>query len=228
MIYPLIEGHTYTIGQLRETEAVLLKDRQQDQEYSAKLRTQRGRDISWAKSRAEEAYAILLFAKHAGISDEATFKFDPAGAADFEIQSNGATIRLQCTMAYEKRPGYDTGGRRHLRKMDEHNKLMLTGERSTIIDVDDVATQIADWRAGIADTIAAKVSKERYVGQDLSLLVYARQCGWDTIDTPFIEIAGPAVASVENWHHVFRKVYIVDEHDFAQFDASDATLRAEA
>jgi hypothetical protein len=64
MIYPLIEGRQYTIGQLRETEAVLLGNRQRDQEYSAKLRTQKGTDISWAKSRAEEAYAILLFAKH--------------------------------------------------------------------------------------------------------------------------------------------------------------------
>ena len=39
-------------------------------EHFAMLRTQKGRDISWAKSRAEEAYAILLFAKHAGIGDD--------------------------------------------------------------------------------------------------------------------------------------------------------------
>jgi hypothetical protein len=221
MIYPLIEGRTYTIGQLRETEATLLKNRQNDQEFSAKLRTQRRSEISWAKSRSEEAYAILLFAKHAGISDEATLTFDPAAAADFEIHSEGATIKLQCTMAYEKRPGHDTGGRRHIRKMDEYNKLVLTGERSSIIDVDDAATQIANWRAGIADAITAKVSKERYVGQGLSLLVYARQCGWDNIDTPFMEIAGPAMAWVEDWRAVFKTVYIVDEHEFARFDARE-------
>jgi hypothetical protein len=219
MIYPLVEGRTYTIGQLRETEAILLRDRQEDQEFSAKLRTQRGNEISWAKSRAEEAYAIMLFAKHAGISDEATFTFDPAAAADFEIQAEGVAVKLQCTMAYEKRPGRDTGGRRHFRKMDELNKLILMGERSSIIDVDDAATQIANWRAGITDAITGKVSKERYVGQDLSLLVYARQCGWDNIDTPFIDIVGPAVASVENWRAVFKAVYIVDEHEFARFDA---------
>jgi hypothetical protein len=137
MIYPLIDGRTYTIGQVRETEAVLLKDRQQDQEFSAKLRTQKGRDISWAKSRAEEGYAILLFAKHFGISDEATFTFDPTAAADFEIQSEGETLKLQCTMAYEKRPGPDTGGKRHFRKMDEYNKLVLMDERSSITEVDD-------------------------------------------------------------------------------------------
>jgi hypothetical protein len=222
MIYPLIEGRTYTIGQLREAEAALLKDRQNDQEFSAKLRTQKGSDISWAKSRSEEAYAILLFAKHAGIRDEATFKFDPAAAADFEVQSEGTTIKLQCTMAFEKRPGRDTGGRRHIRNMDEYNKLVLRGKRSSIIEVDDAATKIANWRAGIADAITAKVSKERYIGQDLSLLVYARQCGWDNFDTPFNEIAGPAVASVENWQRVFKKLYMVDEHKFAQFDASDA------
>jgi hypothetical protein len=55
---------------LRETETVLLEARQQDQEFSARLRTQKGRDIWWAESRAEEAYAILLFAKHADIGDD--------------------------------------------------------------------------------------------------------------------------------------------------------------
>jgi hypothetical protein len=55
---------------LRETETVLLEARQQDQELSARLRTQKGRDIWWAKSRAEEGYAILLFAKHAGLGDD--------------------------------------------------------------------------------------------------------------------------------------------------------------
>jgi hypothetical protein len=37
MTYPLIDGHTYTVGQLRETEAALLKDQQSDQKLSAKL-----------------------------------------------------------------------------------------------------------------------------------------------------------------------------------------------
>jgi hypothetical protein len=124
-----------------ETEAVLLKDRQQGQEFSAKLRTQKGSDTSWAKSRAGEAYAILLFAKHVGIRDEATFKFDPAAAADFENWSEGVTMKLQCTMAYEKTPGRDTGGRRHIGKMDEYNRLVLMVERSSIIEVDDAATQ---------------------------------------------------------------------------------------
>jgi hypothetical protein len=218
MIYPLIEGRTYNIGQLRASEAALLEERQRDQALSAKLRTQKGSDIAWAKSRAEEAYAILLFAKHSGITDDATFKFDPAAAADFEIQSDGATIKLQCTMAYEKRPGRDTGGRRHFRKMDEYNKLLLTGKRSSIIEVKDAATQIENWRAGIAEAVAAKVSKQRYVDQGLSLLVFARQCGWDNIDTPFMEIAGPAVAWVENWPRVFKAVYIVDEREFAHFE----------
>jgi hypothetical protein len=220
MIYPLIEGRTYTVGQLRETEAVLLKERQQNQEFSAKLRTQKGRDISWAKSRAEEAYAILLFAKHFGIEDNATFTFDPAAAADFEVQSNGETFKLQCTMAFEKRPGPDTGGKRHFRKMDEYNKLVLKGERSSIIEVEDVSTQIDRWRAGIAEAVAAKSSKDRYVGQGLSLLVYARQCGWENIDTPFMEIAGPAMAAVGNWQCAFKSVYIVDQNEFARFDAS--------
>jgi hypothetical protein len=220
MIYPLVEGRTYTIGQLRETEAILLKDRQGDQEFSARLRTQRSNEISWAKSRAEEAYAILLFAKHAGISDDATFTFEPAAAADFEIHSEGSKTKLQCTMAYEKRLGRGTGGRRHIRKMDEYNRLVLKGERPSS-EVNDSAAQIVNWREGIADAIRAKVSKERYVGQDLCLLVYARQCGWDNIDTPFNEIAEPAIAAVENWHRVFRNVYIVDEREFACFDASN-------
>lgn len=37
MTYPLVDGHTYTVGQLRETEAALLKAQQSDQELSAKL-----------------------------------------------------------------------------------------------------------------------------------------------------------------------------------------------
>jgi hypothetical protein len=220
MIYPLVEGHTYTIGQLRETEAALLKDRQGDQGLSAKLRTQRGSEIPWAKSRAEEACTILLFANHTGISDDATFTFDPAAAADFEIRSEGSIIKLQCTMAYEKRRGRDTGGKRHIRKMDEYNRLILKGERPSS-EVHDGATQIVNWREGIADAVRAKVSKERYVGLDLCLLVYARQCGWDNIDTPLNEIAEPAIAAVANWHRVFRNVYIVDEREFVCFDASN-------
>jgi hypothetical protein len=217
MIYPLIERYIYTIAQLRETEAALLKDRQQDRGLSAKLRTQKGRDIAWAKSRAEEAYSILLFAKHVGLGDEATFCFDPAAAADFVIQSESETFKLQCTMGYEKRPGRDTGGKRHIRKMDEYNKLVLTGERSSIIEVEDVATQIEQWRAGIADAVATKASKESYFGKGLSLLVYARGCGREIIDTSFAEIAGPAVASVEHWGDVFKAIYVVDEYEFAAF-----------
>ena len=224
MIYPLIEGRSYTMGELRQTEASLLKDRQQDQEFSAKLRTQKGREILWAKSRAEEAYSVLLFAKHLRMSDQATFSFDPAAVADFEIQSNGEAFKLQCTMAYEKRPGPDTGGKRHFRKMDEYNKLVLTGERSPLIEIEDVTTQILRWRAGIADAVAAKVSKKSYIGKDLSLLVFARGCGRETIDIPFIDIASPAVSSVERWKSVFNAIYIVDEHEFAAFKRSHAPI----
>ena len=111
MIYPLVEGRSYTIGELKETEAALLKERQADQVLSAKLRTQKGRDIPWAKSRAEESCALMLFARHTGIDDAATFTFDPAAVADFEILWQGSTIKIQCVMAYEKRPGRDTGRR---------------------------------------------------------------------------------------------------------------------
>ena len=122
-------------------------------------------------------------------------------------------------MAYEKRLGTDTAGKRHFRKMDEYNKLVLTGERPSVIEVEDGATQIARWRAGIADAVSTKTSKDRYLGRDLSLLVFARRCGWETIGTPFMEIAGPAVSSVQHWHRVFNAVFVVDEHEFARFDA---------
>jgi hypothetical protein len=54
-ICPLVEGRVYTIGELRQTEAVLLAERQSDQKYSAKLRTQKDKSLNWAKSRNEEA-----------------------------------------------------------------------------------------------------------------------------------------------------------------------------
>jgi hypothetical protein len=216
MIYPLVEGRAYTIGELKETEATLLKERQADQVLSAKLRTQKGRDIPWAKSRAEEAYAIMLFARQTSVDDGATFTFDPAAVADFEIASQGRIIKLQCTMAYEKRRGRDTGGKRFIRQMTEYNRQVLEGGPPSF-EVNDGVERLNNWRAGIADAIAAKVAKEKYAGHDLSLLVYARGCAWENIDTRFIDIAEPAIATVDNWQSVVKSVYVVDDRECACF-----------
>lgn len=87
----------------------------------------------------------------------------------------------------------------------------------SVIGINDSVERLNNWRAGIADTIAAKVAKERYAGHDLCFLVYARGCTWENIDTSFIDIAEPAITAVENWQSVFNSVYVVDDRECACF-----------
>jgi hypothetical protein len=101
-IYPLESGRPYPIGELRAAEAALLAQRRADQGLSDRLRVQDRKEIDWAKLRNEEWSPLMLFADGLRLDDAATFRWTPAGAADFRITSGETTLNVQCTMAYDE------------------------------------------------------------------------------------------------------------------------------
>jgi hypothetical protein len=82
-VSPLESGRLYSIRELRAAEATL-----PDQDLSVQDR----KEIDWAK---------LLLADGLGLDDADTFRWTPAGAADFVIASGARTLNVQCTMAYD-------------------------------------------------------------------------------------------------------------------------------
>ena len=52
-VYPLEAGLLYSIGDLRAAEALLLEERQSDQDLSSRLRVQSRKEFAWAKTRNE-------------------------------------------------------------------------------------------------------------------------------------------------------------------------------
>src|SRR5260370_20723566 len=103
-IYPLESGWPYTIDELRAAEATLLAQRQADQGLSDRLRVQDRKEIEWAKLRNEEWSPLMLLAGGLGLDDADTFRWTPAGAADFVIASAKKTLNLPFTIAYDQ-PG---------------------------------------------------------------------------------------------------------------------------
>jgi hypothetical protein len=218
-MYPLTEGQPYSIGQLRAAEADLLARRQADQKLSAALRLQSRREISWAKTRNEEWAALLLFADGLELNDNETFEWSPAGAADFQVTHGTETLSLQCTMAYDAIE--NTGCRgghlyHHEMKWSHANEgFYFPGGKISEPTVRDCISDLRTWRAGIANAVQAKLGKPNYQGHSLCLLVYARMCRFETIDTPFPAVVLPALNLVENWAQDFERVYIVDHDGFA-------------
>ena len=98
-IYPLEHCRLYPVGELREAEAMLLADRQADQTLFSRLRVQDRKEIDWAKLRNEEWSPLMLLCDGLGLDDTDTFRWTPAGAADFVIASGENTLNVQCTMA---------------------------------------------------------------------------------------------------------------------------------
>lgn len=81
---------------------MLLAERQADQGLSSRLRLQDRRQIDCAKTRNEEWSPLKLLADGLGLGDADTFRWRPAGAADFVITSGEKIVTIQCTMAYDE------------------------------------------------------------------------------------------------------------------------------
>ena len=58
--------------------------------------------------------------------------------------------------------------------------------------------------------------KTNYLGQQLDLLVYARQCSFDLIDFSLAEVVTPALDAIGagRWRAVFENIYVVDNEEF--------------
>jgi hypothetical protein len=186
------------------------------------LRVQDRKEIDWAKLRNEEWLPLMLLADGLRLDDADTFIWTPAGAADFTIASGDRTLNVQCTMAYN-RPGDATfaGGHLHHLEMTHQRTygFYFGGGKVSEPNARDVMEQLVSWRGGIVAAVETKLSKTNYAGQQLDLLVYARQCSFDLIDFSLAEVVTPALDAVgkANWGRVFANVYVVDNEEFVQF-----------
>jgi hypothetical protein len=216
---PFRQEQWYTIGQLRTVAAGILRARQSDRQLSAKLRTQRQREIPWAKSWNEELYPLKLLADHTGMDDGAAFCWTPFGAADFEIRVGGNPIKIQSTMAYAERQGTigKQGAHVHQLEMEKFNADgfcfgggLVSEPRASSPEEDADA-----WRAGIARALSKKLRPE-YAG--CRLLIFTPKCNFDTIDLEFEQVVTPAIEQVGKvaWENVFDGLYVLDERAFIE------------
>jgi hypothetical protein len=224
-IYPLKSGQLYMIGELRAAEAALLAERRADQGLSDQLRVQDRREIDWAKSRNEEWSPLMLLADGLQLDDANTFRWTPAGAADFVITSGERTLNIQCTMAYDE-PGdarYSKGHLHHreMKHQQEHG-FYYGGGKISEPNALDVSEQLSTWSAGIASAVQTKLAKPKYAAQQLDLLVYARKCAFDLIDYSFAEVVVPALDKIgkSRWGRVFENIYVVDDKVFVHVAAA--------
>jgi hypothetical protein len=218
-IYPLTQDRSYTFAELRAAENMLLAQRQADQGLSSRLRLQDRRQIDWAKTRNEEWSPLRLLADGLGLMDADTFRWTPAGAADFVITSGDKILKLQCTMAYDEPSDapYRAGHLyRKQQEFGEKNGFYFGGGRISEPTVRDVADDLVTWRAGIVTAVKSKLANASYEGQALDLLVFARGCAFDLIDFSLAEIVKPALGHLgtENWGRIFSNIYVVDDRAF--------------
>ena len=219
---PFLEGAWSTIGRLRDVAAEILRDRQGDKDYSAKLRTQNQKDIPWAKSWNEELYPLKVLADHMNLADHTSFCWTPSEAADFEVRTDKERLKVQCTMAYAERQGTigKQGGHVCKLEMAKYNADgfcfgggLVTEPRARSAEDDAEA-----WRLGIKCALIKKL-RPAYTG--CRLLIFALRCQFDTIDFGFDHIVVPAVEEVgrEAWEAVFDGLYVCDEPTsaFTQF-----------
>jgi hypothetical protein len=204
---------------LRAAEAALLAQRQADQGLSDRLRVQDRKEIDWAKLRNEEWSPLMLFADGLRFDDAATFRWTPAGAADFQITSCETTLNVQCTMAYDEPldAKYKSGHLHHIEmKHQRENGFYFGGGKISEPNALDVVEQLSSWRTGIGSAVKTKLAKTNYAGQQLDLLIYARKCSFDLIDFSLAEVVAPALDAIGkgNWGRVFGNIYVVDNAEF--------------
>jgi hypothetical protein len=232
-VYPLESGRLYTIGELRAAEATLLAERQANQGLSDRLRVQDRKEIDWAKLRNEEWSPLMLLVNGLGLDDADTFRWTPAGAADFVIAFGESIRNVQCTMAYDEPEDtkYRRGHLHHLEMKHQREKgFYFGGGKISEPNALDVMEQLSTWRAGIVSAVGTKLAKTNYVGQQLNLLVYARKCSFDLIDFSLAEVVVPALDAIgkKKWGRVFVNIYIVDNEEFvhvAREQTSSASAR---
>lgn len=218
-IYPLTHDRSYSFGELRAAETMLLAERQADQGLSSRLRLQDRRQIDWAKTRNEEWSALKLLADGLGLGDADTFRWTPAGAADFVITSGEKIVGIQCTMAYDE-PSDARFRAGHLYRKEqefgEKNGFYFGGGGVSEATVRDITKDLVTWRAGIVSAVKSKLTNASYEGQGLDLLIFARGCAFDLIDFSLAEVVVPALNQLgkENWGSIFSNIYVVDDRAF--------------
>jgi hypothetical protein len=111
-------GEWQTVSNLRTVATQILRKTQTDNSFAAKMRVQDQKSIPWSKSWTEELYPFKVLADHISLSDDATFRWTPLGAADFEVRAAGKTIKIQSTMAYAEREGTIGIQGGHVRKLE--------------------------------------------------------------------------------------------------------------
>jgi hypothetical protein len=215
--HPFCEGEVYTIGVLRSVAAQIIANRKHAPRLSASMRTQRRKDIPSAKSWNEELYPFKLFADHKNLSDDDTFWWTPDGAADFTVRAGNALIALQSTMAYpEWSVATSQPGHVHHRAMEKLNTEgfyfgggLISAPRARGPDED-----LRAWRSGIESALRRKLSSGH---AGCRLLIFARECGINTVDFSFAKVVTPAVEAVgsEEWERVFEAIYVLDEPEGA-------------
>jgi hypothetical protein len=177
------------------------------------------KEIEWAKLRNEEWSPLMLLAGGLRLDDLDTFRWTPAGAADFVISSATRTLNVQCTMAYDEpeEAKYRSGHLHHLEmKHQRENGFYFGGGKISEPTARDVMEQLTTWRAGIVAAVEAKLAKTSYPGQQLDLLVYARGCSFDLIDFSLAEVVVPALDAIGKsaWGRVFANIHVVDNDEF--------------
>jgi hypothetical protein len=211
--YPFRQGERYTIGHLRSVAERIIADRQSDPILSAALRTQRRKDIPWAKSWNEEFSALKLFADHKGLSDDVIFWWTPERASDFTVRIGRTSMALQSTMAY---PEWSvvTGQAGHVRyrEMEKINAdgHSFCGGLVSMPRARGPEEDLRAWRSGIESALTRKLNAA-YAG--CRLLIFAPGCRFNTIDFDFVEVIRPAVEAVGSavWGQVLEAIYVLDE-----------------
>jgi hypothetical protein len=201
----------------------LLAARKTDPQFSAQVNAHQVRE---AKSWNEELYPLKLLVDHMRLSDSDTFRWTPDGAGDIELCSAGEGFRIQVTMAYPQwniapsEPAHAAwqetdgcpGGYLHSRRMKRirNDGYSFGGGGDSVPRARDWREDVRAWHDGIRAAVTAKLDA-KYAG--CRLLVFARQCYFDTIDFGFSQVVK---LSLEGLKPVpFEAIYILDEGESA-------------
>jgi hypothetical protein len=166
-IYPLDHDRLYAVGDLREAEAMLPADRQADQSIltlkSAGSQRDRLGEI------AQRRMVATVLCDGLGLDKADTFRWTPAGAADFVIASSEKTLNVQCTMAYDEpeEAKYKRGHLHHLEmKHQEANGFFFGGGGISEPAARDVMEQLVTWRSGIVRAVETSWRRRTTLGNN--------------------------------------------------------------
>jgi hypothetical protein len=223
---------SYSIGQLKAEAAKILGARQRDKRLSGMMRAPVRGELPWAKSWNEELHPLKILADHMKLSDDATFRWTPDGAFDFEVGVAGKTIKIQSTTAY---PEWSVGsdgrgaGYIHSREMKQYNEhgFSYGGGLVSKARAKGYEEDLRAWRAGIKTALTSKLQMRC---EGCRLLIFAGKCQFDNIDFDFAEVVIPAIDEVDRavWGRTFEGIYVVDSPASAFVEVSRDVWRPPA